>query len=51
MISSLANDTFANPKFMDPLYFTVMTDPVVISTGVVMDRSTVLDETGELRFK
>jgi hypothetical protein len=50
MINSLANDSFANPKFIDPLYFTVMTDPVVISTGIVMDRKTVLDENGALRF-
>jgi hypothetical protein len=38
------------PELMDPISFSVLSDPVVISSGHVMNRSTVLDG-GMLRFK
>lgn len=35
---------------MDPITLCVMTDPVVLSSGQVMDRSSVLDDNGNLKF-
>ena len=49
-MNALTNDTFANPQLIDPIYFTIMKDPVVTSSGIVMDKSTVLDPNGKLRF-
>ena len=51
IMSAITNDSFANPKLIDPLYFTIMKDPVVLSSGVVMDKTTVLTPQGALRFK
>lgn len=49
LINAIRNDS--NEEFNDPIYLTVMKDPVVISTGVIMDRSSALDESGAPRFK
>lgn len=49
-MNALTNDSFANPKLIDPLYFTIMKDPVVLSSGIIMDKSTVLTPEGTLRF-
>ena len=38
-------------EFVDPIMYTVMKDPVVISTGQILDRTTVLDAQGKLRLK
>eukprot|EP00931_Biecheleriopsis_adriatica_P123141 TRINITY_DN9819_c0_g1_i1.p1 TRINITY_DN9819_c0_g1~~TRINITY_DN9819_c0_g1_i1.p1 ORF type:complete len:591 (-),score=98.70 TRINITY_DN9819_c0_g1_i1:195-1916(-) len=48
-IASLTQD--APDELIDPLFFTLMTDPVVISTGYVLDRSSVLDDNGQLKFR
>lgn len=48
-IANLTKD--APEELLDPLFFTLMRDPVVISTGYVMDRSHVLDEQGRLKFR
>ena len=48
-MNAVKNDS--NEEYNDPIYLTVMKDPVVISTGVIMDRSSALDETGAPRFK
>mmetsp|Transcript_36579 Transcript_36579/g.117570 ORF Transcript_36579/g.117570 Transcript_36579/m.117570 type:complete len:822 (+) Transcript_36579:126-2591(+) len=37
-------------ELRDPVSYTLMTDPVVLSSGTVVDRSTALNECGELRF-
>jgi len=40
------------PLLMDPLLHTPLNDPVVLSSGIVVDRSTALDPiTGKLRLK
>ncbi len=33
-------------SMIDPIFFNVMEDPVVISSGLVMDRSTFFDKAG-----
>lgn len=38
-------------QFKDPIMFTLMAEPVVLSSGHVFDRSTVYDESGDLRFE
>jgi len=40
----------APEELLDPLFFTLMNDPVVVSSGYVFDRDTVLDSNGNLRF-
>lgn len=50
MMNALTNDGQAKPNLLDPIYFTIMKDPVVVSSGVVMDRSTVLTPNGNLKF-
>lgn len=37
-------------RFTDPITFALMEDPVVLSTGFVVDRSTALHESGDLRL-
>jgi hypothetical protein len=37
-------------EYIDPIYLTVMKDPVVLSSGIVMDRSTVIDQNGDMVF-
>ena len=40
-----------DPLLMDPLLHTVLHDPVVLSSGIILDRSTAMDPTGQqLRF-
>eukprot|EP00928_Gymnodinium_smaydae_P043318 TRINITY_DN2904_c0_g1_i1.p1 TRINITY_DN2904_c0_g1~~TRINITY_DN2904_c0_g1_i1.p1 ORF type:complete len:662 (+),score=83.96 TRINITY_DN2904_c0_g1_i1:32-1987(+) len=41
----------APEELKDPLFFTLMKDPVVLSSGIVVDRSTALNENGDLRFQ
>lgn len=36
--------------FLDPIYYTMMSDPVVLSSGFICDRTTVLDEHSSLKF-
>mmetsp|Transcript_10975 Transcript_10975/g.24170 ORF Transcript_10975/g.24170 Transcript_10975/m.24170 type:complete len:860 (+) Transcript_10975:663-3242(+) len=48
MVDDLEQD--APEELKDPLTYMVMTDPVVVSSGLVLDRSTVLDERGKLRM-
>jgi len=48
-VDSLKAD--APDELLDPLLSTLMRDPVVISSGYVLDRSTVLDERGKLKFR
>ena len=50
ILNAIKNDEVHN-EYLDPIYLTVMKDPVVLSTGVVMDRSTVFADNGELKFK
>ena len=38
---SLTNEDSINEDFIDPIYMTVMKNPVVLSSGVVLDLSTV----------
>lgn len=38
-------------RLTDPLTFALMDDPVVLSSGYVLDRSSALNESGELRFQ
>eukprot|EP00588_Corethron_pennatum_P016739 CAMPEP_0194303360 /NCGR_PEP_ID=MMETSP0171-20130528/1231_1 /TAXON_ID=218684 /ORGANISM="Corethron pennatum, Strain L29A3" /LENGTH=746 /DNA_ID=CAMNT_0039054221 /DNA_START=71 /DNA_END=2312 /DNA_ORIENTATION=- len=40
----------APEELLDPLFFTIMNDPVVLSSGYVVDRGTILDVNGSLRF-
>mmetsp|Transcript_65525 Transcript_65525/g.77009 ORF Transcript_65525/g.77009 Transcript_65525/m.77009 type:complete len:547 (+) Transcript_65525:159-1799(+) len=48
-ISNLAEE--APDDFLDPILMTIMKDPVVLSSGLVLDRDTVLDATtGGLKF-
>eukprot|EP00588_Corethron_pennatum_P020915 CAMPEP_0194323806 /NCGR_PEP_ID=MMETSP0171-20130528/25971_1 /TAXON_ID=218684 /ORGANISM="Corethron pennatum, Strain L29A3" /LENGTH=582 /DNA_ID=CAMNT_0039082533 /DNA_START=30 /DNA_END=1775 /DNA_ORIENTATION=+ len=48
-ISHLAEE--APEDFLDPILMTIMTNPVVLSSGLVLDRDTVLDaKTGKLKF-
>lgn len=49
-ISHLAEE--APEDLLDPILMTIMRDPVVLSSGLVLDRNTVLDaNTGKLKFK
>jgi hypothetical protein len=50
MLNAVKNDE-THEEYYDPIYFTVMKDPVVISTGFVMDRSSIIDDSGNLIFK
>lgn len=47
------NAELENPpdRFCDPIMFTLMDEPVVLSSGHHFDRTTVLDERGKLRFQ
>eukprot|EP00980_Cylindrotheca_fusiformis_P026577 scaffold16490_cov113-Cylindrotheca_fusiformis.AAC.5 len=47
-INNLARD--APEEFMDPIFSTLMKDPVVLSSGFILDRSTVLEDDGDLKF-
>lgn len=49
-MNAIKNDE-AHNEYLDPIYLTVMKDPVVLSSGVVMDRSTVYNLQGEMNFK
>lgn len=48
VLNAIKNDSCE--KFNDPIYLSVMRDPVVLSTGVIMDRDSILDEQGKLRM-
>lgn len=39
-----------NDHFLDPIMYNVMVDPVVLSSGQVYDRQTVVDDQGELKY-
>ena len=45
MLNAIKDDN-THEEYYDPLYFTVMKDPVVISTGFVMDKSSIVDDNG-----
>jgi hypothetical protein len=47
VFNALKNDD-SHEEYLDPIFFTVMKDPVVISSGYVMDRSTILDDDDKL---
>ena len=49
LINAIKNDS--NEEFNDPIYLSVMKDPVVLSSGIIMDKSSAIDEQGNLRFK
>lgn len=51
MMNALTNEGQADPNLIDPIYFTIMKDPVVVSSGAVMDRSTILTDNGSLRMR
>jgi len=48
-VASLTAD--APEELLDPLFSTLMRDPVVISSGYILDRSSVLDGRGQLKFR
>jgi hypothetical protein len=43
-MNSLTNDDAISEDFMDPIFLTVMTNPVVLSSGVTMDHSTAFKD-------
>ena len=43
-------DEEPDDEFLDPIYFNIMKDPVVISSGQVLDRSTILDKNGQMKM-
>lgn len=40
-----------NKNYIDPIFYNVMIDPVVTSTGIVMDRKTIVDQNGNLKHQ
>lgn len=48
MLESAMSDP--NNHYIDPIMYNVMVDPVVLSSGQVYDRATVLDERGKLIY-
>jgi len=48
LLASLKEDP--DELLMDPLMLTALRDPVVLSTGFVVDRTTALNDLGKLRF-
>jgi len=48
-IENVSRDT--PDDLLDPLLQTIMHDPVVLSSGYVVDRSTVLNKAGKLKFR
>lgn len=49
LLDSLEADP--DPMLMDPLFMVPLKDPVVLSSGFVVDRSTALDDRGEMRLQ
>ena len=49
-IEELVNQAKAPDDFIDPLFLQLMEDPVVLSSGYVVDRGTVIDDEGNLKF-
>ncbi len=49
-IKRLVDEMRAPDDFIDPLYQHLMEDPVVLSTGLVLDRSSIIGSSGQLRF-
>ena len=43
LMAALANGDTTNSKLKDPITGKMMRDPVLISSGIVVDRSTVLN--------
>jgi len=39
-----------DPDFKDPVMFTLMTDPVVLSSGIIFDRATAVDANGNIKL-
>jgi len=50
-IKKLVVEMKAPDDFIDPLYQHLMKDPVLLNTGLVLDRSSVIGKDGELRFR
>jgi len=50
-IKQLVEKARAPNEYLDPLFMHLMKDPVVLSSGHVVDRSSALNEDGKLRFK
>lgn len=48
--NAIKNDD-SHQEYLDPIYFTVMKDPVVISSGCVLDRASVIDKSQKMIFK
>ena len=38
-------------RYRDPIMLTLMTEPMVLSSGHCFDKSTIYDERGRLRFE
>ena len=53
VVKSLQEELDDNPpeRFKDPISFSFMSDPQVISSGYVFDKSTLFDESGRLRLR
>eukprot|EP00553_Chaetoceros_curvisetus_P010412 CAMPEP_0204634932 /NCGR_PEP_ID=MMETSP0717-20131115/30420_1 /ASSEMBLY_ACC=CAM_ASM_000666 /TAXON_ID=230516 /ORGANISM="Chaetoceros curvisetus" /LENGTH=172 /DNA_ID=CAMNT_0051653521 /DNA_START=42 /DNA_END=556 /DNA_ORIENTATION=- len=49
-IKRLVDEMRAPDDFIDPLYQHLMEDPVVLSTGLVLDRSSIIGANGQIRF-
>merc|ERR1719198_1361330 len=43
-------DKDPNKNYVDPIFYNVMVDPVVLSSGVVMNRQTILNDNGTLKY-
>lgn len=50
-IKRLVDGMIAPDDFIDPLYQHLIKDPVALSSGNIFDRSSVLDNNGELKFR
>ena len=44
-------DQAPNPELLDPVTKKEMLDPIIVSSGIVYDRSTIFDESGDLKEK
>ena len=44
IMGSLMNDDAINEDFIDPIFLTIIQNPVVLSSGVVLDRSTAMKD-------
>jgi hypothetical protein len=51
IVMNALKDCDYHQEYFDPIYFTVMKEPVVISSGHVMDKSSILDDNQKLIFE